>query len=142
MHTRSHLILEDIDLLKSFGERLSVGVSITTDSDLISRRFEPMAPSISRRLQLIQALHAAGIRVYASIAPLLPHDPQRLAEAISPYVNKVWLDQMRSTEINTRKDLLVEYKDFFAEAKLRPRRNCIKRTAAPARFECRLSGFF
>ncbi|MBU6450511.1 MAG: radical SAM protein [Cyanobacteria bacterium REEB67] len=114
MHTRSHLILDDLDLLKAFGERLSVGVSITTDSDAISRKFEPMAPSITRRLQLIEALTDAGIRVYASIAPLLPHDPDRLVEALSPHVKKVWLDQMRSRSVNTRPDLLAEYADFFA----------------------------
>jgi DNA repair photolyase len=113
MHTRSHLILEDLELLSQFGERLSVGVSITTDSDKISRQFEPMAPSISRRLELIAALHGAGIKVYASIAPLLPHNAERLVEAISPYVKKVWLDQMRYTETNTRKELLTEYQDFF-----------------------------
>ena len=116
MHTRSHLILEDIELLQQFGDRLSVGVSITTDSDEISRKFEPMAPSISRRLQTIAALQQAGIRVYASISPLLPHDPQKLVQAISPYVQKAWLDQMRSTEVNTRKELLAEYQDFFSEA--------------------------
>jgi DNA repair photolyase len=114
MHTRSHLILQDVDLLKQFGDRLSVGVSITTDSDNISREFEPMAPSISRRLELIAALHKEGIRVYASIAPLLPHNAERLVEAISPYVKKVWLDQMHNTEINTRKELLKKYQDFFA----------------------------
>jgi DNA repair photolyase len=114
MHTRSHLILEDLELLKQFGDRLSVGVSITTDSDKVSREFEPMAPSISRRLELIAALHKAGIRVDASIAPLLPHNAEKLVEAISPYVKKVWLDQMHYTEINTRKELLTDYADFFA----------------------------
>ena len=114
MHTRSHLMLEDLELLKQFGERLSVGVSITTDSDDISREFEPMAPSISRRLELIAALHKAGIRVYASIAPLLPHNAERLVEAIGPYVKKAWLDQMHNTEVNTRKELLAKYQDFFA----------------------------
>jgi DNA repair photolyase len=115
MHTRSHLMLEDVELLKQFGDRLSVGVSITTDSDEISRKFEPMAPSISRRLELIAGLHEAGINVHASIAPLLPHDPQKLVAAIRPYIKKVWLDQMRYPEINTRKQLLEEYKEFFAE---------------------------
>ncbi len=113
MHTRSHLILEDVELLKQFGDRLSVGVSITTDSDEVSRKFEPKAPSISRRMQLIAQLHQAGIRVYASISPLLPHDPDKLVEAISPYVQKAWLDQMHYLDTNTRKELLDEYKDFF-----------------------------
>jgi DNA repair photolyase len=113
MHTRSHLILQDIDLLRAFGDRLSVGVSITTDDDEVGRQFEPMAPNISRRLALIRELHAAGIKVYASVAPLLPHDPDKLVEAISPYVQKIWIDQMRSQQVNTRKYLLADHADFF-----------------------------
>ncbi|MBS2009381.1 MAG: radical SAM protein [Cyanobacteria bacterium SZAS TMP-1] len=113
MHTRSHLILQDLPLLQAFGERLSVGVSITTDSDEIGRIFEPMAPSISRRLALIAALNEAGINVFASIAPLLPHDPEKLVQAIKPHAKKVWIDQMSAIDTNTRKDLLAEYSDFF-----------------------------
>ncbi|MFK9681559.1 radical SAM protein, partial [Escherichia coli] len=82
MHTRSHLILQDIELLKSFGERLQVGVSITTDNDDVRKEFEPKAPSIQRRLDLIKRLSAEGIKVYASMAPLLPCDPERLLEML------------------------------------------------------------
>ncbi|MHA0110827.1 hypothetical protein ACXYUI_27290, partial [Klebsiella pneumoniae] len=41
MHTRSHLILQDIELLKSFGSRLRVGVSFTTNNDEVRKEFEP-----------------------------------------------------------------------------------------------------
>lgn len=114
MHTRSHLILQDLELLKSFGERLQVGVSITTDSDAVRQEFESKAPSIARRLELIKRLHAEGIQIYASIAPLLPCDPDRLLELISPYTDKIWIDEMRWTEVNTRPELLKKYADFFA----------------------------
>ena len=113
MHTRSHLILQDLELLKAFGERLSVGVSITTDNDAIRRQFEPNAPSIPRRLELLRTLSAAGIEVYASVAPLLPVNADNLLNEIKPFVNKIWLDEMRYLEVNNRPDLLEEHKQFF-----------------------------
>lgn len=115
MHTRSHLILQDIELLKSFGARLQVGVSFTTNNDEVRREFEPKAPSIKRRLELVKQLHAHGIKVYASIAPLLPCDPELLLAMLSPYVEKIWIDEMRWTEVNNRPDLLLKYSAFFQE---------------------------
>jgi len=113
LHTRSHLLLQDLDLLKQFGNRLQVGVSITTDDNAIARQFEPGAPSIRRRLDLIRQLHEAGIEVYASLAPLLPCNPDRLIALLKPYVAKAWVDEMRWPEINTRPALLDKYADFF-----------------------------
>lgn len=113
MHTRSHLILQDIDLLKQFGDKLSVGVSITTNDDAIRKEFEPKAPSISRRLELIRTLSSNGIIVNASLAPLLPLEPDKLLDEIEPYVSRVWLDEMRYLDANNRKDLLEKYSDFF-----------------------------
>jgi DNA repair photolyase len=113
MHTRSHLMLQDLELLKAFGERLTVGVSFTTDDDLVRKEFEPQAPSLNRRLELISRLRSAGIDVYASISPLLPCNPERLVHLLSPYVSRAWVDAMRWTDVNTKPQLLSKYQDFF-----------------------------
>jgi hypothetical protein len=102
-----------IDLLKSFGNTLGIGISITTDSEEIAREFEPNAPSISRRLELLAKLHAAGIKVHVSMAPLLPCDPERLVKLVSPYTKKFWIDNMNYPEINNRPHLLQKYQSFF-----------------------------
>ncbi len=115
MHTRSHLILQDLSLLKQFGKSLSVGVSLTTDDEEIRAQFEPHAPSISRRLQLIRKLRESGVEVYVSMSPLLPCDPDRLISLVAPYVSKVWIDTMRWTEVNTHPQLLEKYKEFFEQ---------------------------
>lgn len=106
-------MMRDIDLIAQFKDRVSVGVSITTDSDEISREFEPQAPSITRRLELIRELSGAGIEVFASLAPLLPHNTERLIEALAPYVRRVWIDEARWPEVNRSPELLVKYADFF-----------------------------
>ncbi len=115
MHTRSHLILQDLSLLKQFGKSLSVGVSLTTDDEEIRAQFEPHAPSITRRLQLIRKLRESGVEVYVSMSPLLPCDPDRLISLVAPYVSKVWIDTMRWTEVNTHPELLEKYKEFFQQ---------------------------
>lgn len=113
LHTRSNLILEDIDLLKKFGRRLSVGISITTNREDIRRLFEPRAPSIARRIQTLKKLSSEGIKVYASLAPLLPCDSEKLVELIRPYTDKFWIEELKYQEVNTRKQLLEDYAFFF-----------------------------
>ena len=41
VHTRSPLVLQDLDLLRAFGDRLSVGLSIPTDDDTVRQIVEP-----------------------------------------------------------------------------------------------------
>lgn len=72
VHTRSPLILQDLDLLRAFGERLSVGFSIPTDDDTVRQVVEPGAPSIPSRWAAVERLSKAGITVGLSAAPLLP----------------------------------------------------------------------
>jgi len=116
IHTRSHLILQDVELIKSFGNRVRVGVSITTDDDKIRQEFEPSAPSIQRRLHLIRELRQAGIDVHVSMSPLLPCDPERFTRLIADHASAIWVDQMNYPEINNRPHLIEKHKDFFAKA--------------------------
>ena len=116
LHTRSHLVLEDLELLKTFGNALTIGISITTDNENIAREFEPQAPAIAKRIELLAKLHAAGIKVHVSMAPLLPCDPEKLVSLISPYTKRVWLGSMNYPEINNRPYLLKKYADFFGSA--------------------------
>lgn len=115
MHTRSHLLLEDLDLLSQFGDTLRVGVSITSDDEGIIREFEPKAPAFARRLNLIKTLRQNNIEVFASIAPLLPHNPSHLAEVLAPFVGSAWIDQMHWPEVNTQPALLAKYANYFEE---------------------------
>jgi DNA repair photolyase len=114
LHTRSHLLLQDIELIKAFAGRISVGVSITTDDETIRKKFEPDAPSLARRLELMQRLKENGVPVYASIAPLLPCDPERLVALVKPLVTHAWVGEMNWIEVNNQPQLLQEYRDFFS----------------------------
>lgn len=79
LQTRGPLIVRDIELLKRI-PRLRVSFSVTTDRDDIRRIYEPHCASIEERWRVIESLRAAGIEVYATLAPLLPCNPEALAE--------------------------------------------------------------
>lgn len=72
LHTRSALVLQDLDLIRGFGDRISVGLSLNTDDDTVRQVVEPQAPSIPTRLFTLERLARSGVAVTASIAPLLP----------------------------------------------------------------------
>jgi DNA repair photolyase len=98
VHTRSHLILDDLDLLRQFGARLRVGFSVPTDDDRVRKRLEPKAPTIAVRLKTMQHLRAAGIRVHAAVAPVLYCHPRRFATLLREAADGVYCDTMAYTD--------------------------------------------
>jgi len=92
VQTRSPLILRDIDILKEARD-FEVGFTVTTIDDGIRKLFESNAPPIKDRLNALDALHQAGIRTYAMIAPMLP-GAESLAEALEGKVDSIIVDRM------------------------------------------------
>jgi DNA repair photolyase len=80
LQTRGTLILRDLDLLRHI-ENLRVSFSITTDREDIRKLYEPHCSTFQERLETVRALRAAGIETYATLAPLLPCHPEKLARA-------------------------------------------------------------
>ena len=91
--TKSPLVLRDIDLLKRF-HSVEVGLTITTNNESIRRLFEPGAPPIGLRIKALRTLHNEGIRTYVFIGPVLPMNPDALAEALYEWVDRVLIDRM------------------------------------------------
>lgn len=82
IQTRGPLILRDIDLLLELAQRtvLRISFSITTNREEMRRIFEPRCESIPERLAVMKELTRAGLRVHATLAPLLPCDPEELTD--------------------------------------------------------------
>jgi len=91
--TRAPRILDDLELLRRF-RRAAVGFSIPTDADEYRRIFEPHADPIDERLEALRAFHAAGVRTFAVVQPVLPMNVERLVEQVAPFVRVVRLDRM------------------------------------------------
>lgn len=94
--TKAPLVLRDMDLIKRF-EDIEVGITITTDDDAIRKVFEPKAPPVTARINVLKTLHDNGIKTYAFIGPLLPMNPEALLEKITPHADSVIIDRMNYT---------------------------------------------
>jgi DNA repair photolyase len=82
IQTRGPLILRDLDRLQALAQRtrLRVSFSIPTDRDDIRRVYEPHCATIAERFETLRRLRQAGIETYATLAPLLPCDPEKLID--------------------------------------------------------------
>lgn len=81
IQTRGPLILRDMEKLIELSRRtvLRVSFSITTDREEIRKLYEPHCATIEQRIATIRALRKAGIVTFATLAPILPCDPEQLA---------------------------------------------------------------
>lgn len=92
VQTKSPLVLRDIDILKR-AAGIEVGFTITTADERMRKIFEPGAPTSARRIEALGTLHAAGIRTFAMIAPLLP-GAEGLAGMLKGKVAHVLIDRL------------------------------------------------
>jgi DNA repair photolyase len=83
IQTRGPLILRDLAKLADLSRRtaLRVSFSLTTNREEIRKLYEPHCAPMDCRIEAIRELRAAGIVTFATLAPLLPCDPEELADA-------------------------------------------------------------
>jgi DNA repair photolyase len=81
IQTRGPLILRDLEKLVALARvsALSISFSITTNREDVRKVYEPHCASIVKRLDTMRRLRAAGISTFATLAPVLPCDPEELA---------------------------------------------------------------
>ena len=81
LQTRGPMILRDLERLRALSQRttLRVSFSITTNREDVRRLYEPHCAPIAERLDVIRTLRDTRIETYATLAPLLPCDPEELA---------------------------------------------------------------
>jgi len=72
--TKSDLVLRDLDLLTSINSKAKavVQMTVTTSDDDLCRILEPGVCPTSRRFEVLQKLHDAGIPTVVWLCPILP----------------------------------------------------------------------
>jgi len=80
IQTRGSLILRDLARLVELSRHtaLRVSFSLTTNREDIRKLYEPHCSTIACRVETIRRLREAGIDTFATLAPLLPCDPEEL----------------------------------------------------------------
>lgn len=100
VQTKATLITKDIDIFKKI-KNISVGFTVTTLDDKVSRFLEVEAPSVSDRIKAIKKLNKNGIYTYAFIGPIFPYFIQNkreinelLDELQKAGVKEVWFEHI------------------------------------------------
>ncbi|HEX9937435.1 MAG TPA: PA0069 family radical SAM protein [Longimicrobium sp.] len=72
--TKNHLVTRDVDILAEMAEwgGASVNVSITSLDEKLQRVMEPRTSTPKRRLDAVETLAKAGVRVRVLAAPMIP----------------------------------------------------------------------
>lgn len=96
LQTRSPLVERDIDIIKSFGDRLWLSLTLETDSEEVRKQLTPTSASVARRLETLARCYQAGVRVQATISPLLPCDPERFAALLAPRCTRALVDTFQA----------------------------------------------
>ena len=91
--TKSDLVTRDIDILTRMND-VDVGLTVATDDEAMKRLFEPASPPVKSRITALRSLSEAGIATYAFVGPILPMNPEKLADAVAPYARRVLVDRM------------------------------------------------
>lgn len=93
IQTRSPFVTRDIDLFKRF-QHIRVNVTVTTDSEDIRKRFEPLCPNNEQRLDALDKLKKAGIKTGACVTPMLPiENPEKFAKHLAELHADVYVTQ-------------------------------------------------
>jgi DNA repair photolyase len=87
--TRSPLVLDDLELLRSMDPGPLIGMSIPTDDDAVRAAIEPDTEPVDARFDALAKLREAGLRTFAILQPMLPLDPDRMAARLAPVVEAV-----------------------------------------------------
>ncbi len=93
IQTKSARVRRDIDVIRRIPD-VEVGFSIASENETIIRLFERNSSPVGERIEVLREFKAAGVATYAFAGPLLPGDPERLAELLAGAVDRVLIDRM------------------------------------------------
>ncbi|MDD5502144.1 MAG: hypothetical protein PHH26_01630 [Candidatus Thermoplasmatota archaeon] len=79
--------LDDLGTFRAWPDgRVKVGATLTFNASALSRQWEPGAADPGTRIDALRQLHAAGVKTWASIEPvIIPSESLAIIEASLPY---------------------------------------------------------
>lgn len=81
-------VLEDLDIIKMFGENIQVGGSLTFTDDADSLKWEKNAALPQERFDALRIMHENGVKTWASMEPVIyPAQSLEIMETTKCYVD-------------------------------------------------------
>lgn len=106
--------LDDIDIFRSFGERIKIGATLTFDNDEESLEWESGASLPKERVDTLKTLAENGIKTWASFEPVIrPRQSVNLLKEVAPFI-----DHVKIGKLNNYKglDKTIDWSKFIFEA--------------------------
>jgi len=118
--TKSALVKRDIDLFKKFKD-ISIGISLSTLDNELSRKLEPFTSPPKLRLDALKKCKEAGLKVYVFVSPIIPYitDVDEIVK-LSSFADYVMFENLnlRPTNINKIFDFIRKNRpDVFEDFK-------------------------
>ena len=95
-------MLRDIDVFKTFEDRIAVGTTLTFFDEQKSKLWEPFASTPKERLETLKVLHGCGIKTFASFEPTI--EPKESLKLIEKTIGENSVDHYKIGKINHYKD--------------------------------------
>lgn len=81
-------VLQDLDIIKAFGENIQVGGSLTFTSDEDTLKWEKNSSMPAERFSTLKTLHESGVKTWASMEPVIfPEQSLEIMELTKNYVD-------------------------------------------------------
>lgn len=94
-------MLRDLDIFKQFGDRITVGTTLTFFDEKKSQEWEPFASTPKERLETLKILHDNGIKTFASLEPTI--EPEESLKLIQKTLEQNSVDHYKIGKINNYK---------------------------------------
>lgn len=97
-------VLEDIDIIKKFGDNIQVGASLTFTNDSDSLKWEKNAALPEERFLTLKMLHDEGIKTWASMEPVIfPDQSLEIMEKTANYVDAYKIGKLNHFQNHEKK---------------------------------------
>ncbi|MDR3313055.1 MAG: hypothetical protein LBS96_01200 [Oscillospiraceae bacterium] len=109
-------MLRDLDVFTQFGDHMMVGTTLTFLSGQKSKHWEPGASLPEERLSTLAALHAAGIKTFASFEPVV--EPGESLKLIEKTLQEDSVDHYKIGKLNNYRglDRNMDWQTFLRDA--------------------------
>ena len=121
--TKSSLLTRDIDVFKKF-RKISIGISLSTINEELSRKLEPFASPPKARLEALKKCSEAGLETYVFVSPIFPYitEIKQVIEAAS-FADYLMFENLNIRPTNVKKiydflranrpELVEKYKEIY-----------------------------